>query len=879
MNSRKKKILIRRLIILGIVLIALAAIVYVFYRVYTIDNNTNYGDAPEIIFAEESKVKSYVMENDSLKFEMDPETTHFTLKDKNTGKVWYSNPTKWADDKLANIQRNKDFLASTLSIVYSSFGADIEWNNYTYSIQGKNFRILPQEDGSIRVDYTIGQIERVYLFPQAITEERYSAFTDAMGKKNSKVAGKMFSKKDPAKLKADELASLQALYPNIANQVLYVAKSDLTIKQKGELEKYFVDAGYTNEDLETDNLNLIQQEQSVNGPVFNVSVIYSLDAETGDFVVNIPYESLRCSTSAPLSMISVLPMFGAADLTQEGYMFVPEGGGSIIRYNNHKIKQATYVTNLYGMDYARITDEAKTENRTALPVFGMGQKDGSFICVIDEGDAFASITADISEKISSYNEVYARYNVIHYDKFKVSGGGTEPFYMYEKSIPDAQIVQRYRFIAGDSYVDMAHSFRSYLTQKYAQELVVSATQDMPVNVELIGAINKVVVKAGLPIDSVIAVTDFDQAGEIMTELQDAGVKDLSVRVTGWANGGVRQEVLTSVKTVRQLGGDKGMEKLIALAKEKDIDLYFDGITCFAYNSGLFEGFVPFSNAARYTTREQVKLYPFDIVTFRQSDWMDAFYLVTPAFAHKCADNLINDLVSHNAAGVAFRDIGRLLSGDYYDKRIVTREEVKNMDIATLKAASDKGLNISVKAGNFYALPYADIMTDMDLSGNSYAILDDDVPFYQIVAHGLKNYTGEPINLAGDYETALLECAEYGSGLNFTFMKSDTMVLQDTAYSCYTSSGYDRWKDEVIPMITTFQETMKGLNTIAICGHGRLDSKVTYTDYENGTRIYVNYDKLDYVADGITVPARSYVRYDMPAAAADITATEGGTENE
>ena len=35
-----------------------------------------------------------------------------------------------------------------------------------------------------------------------------------------------------------------------------------------------------------------------------------------------------------------------------------------------------------------------------------------------------------------------------------------------------------------------------------------------------------------------------------------------------------------------------MKKLISLAKERDVDLYFDGISCFAYDSGLLEGLFP-----------------------------------------------------------------------------------------------------------------------------------------------------------------------------------------------------------------------------------------------------------------------------------------------
>ena len=297
---------------------------------------------------------------------------------------------------------------------------------------------------------------------------------------------------------------------------------------------------------------------------------------------------------------------------------------------------------------------------------------------------------------------------------------------------------------------------------------------------------------------------------------------------------------------------------MAAAKDKDVMLSLDGISCFAYDSGLFDGFTAFSNAARFTTREQVKLYNYDIVTFQQSDWQESYYLVRPEYAQKCAGNLIRDLTERGAAGIAFRDLGNLLSADYYVQNTVTREQVKEMNIQTLKDAVDKGLYITIKEGNDYAVPYADMITDMNLTGNPYSIIDARIPFYQIALHGIKDYTGEAINLAGGYQTAMLECAEYGAGLSFSFMKEDTKVLRDTMYSCYTASGYSLWKDIAIPMINRYQEEMRGLNRRMITGHEQLTKDVSVTTYEDGTQVYVNYSDGEYRKGTVTVPARDYL---------------------
>ena len=851
---KKKRSLILRLLPWLIILAAIAAlIIFVFVPIYS-QQETKFGADPSVYEYEGDQKAPLTMESNNILFEMDPETTQFSVTDKKTGKVWQSNPDDRDKDPIAR-GVNKETLSSTLNVTYTTSGGEVELNNYTYSIMNRNYQITRGEDGSIRVDYAIGKIEKKYIVPVAITAERYDQFTGQMSKKNKKQVSSNYSLYEPSKLdKKDNKEEIIARYPSVTEQALYILKSDTSSTNKGKIEGLFAEVGYNEEEFAKD-MELVAEATNNNGPVFNASVVYRLDQD--ELIVEVPYDSLRCEGDYPMSYVSVLPYFGAAGTEQEGYMLLPEGGGALIDYNNGKLSQSAYYANLYGWDYATERKEVISETRNAFPVFGMGQPDGSFICVIEGASSYAGINADIAGRFNNYNFVYAKYNVIHYDRFNVSNRTAQLLYMYEKQIPDDTVVQRYFFTEGDNYVDMANIYGKYL-RRDPELRYESASADVPVNVELVGAIDKKVPKLGVPVKTVLPMTTFEQADAIISELLEEGIKDLNVRMTGWANGGVRQKVLTGVHTLNELGGDSGMKKLIASAKDKGINLFFDGISCFAYDSGLLEGFLPFSNAARFTTREQAILYNYSTVTYRQSDWQDVYYLVRPDYAQKCADNLINALKDRDAAGVAFRDIGNLLSADYYMQNTVTREQVKEMNVQTLRDAVAKGLKISIKEGNNYAIPYADMITDMNLTGNTYAIIDHRIPFYQIALHGMKDYTGESINLAGDYQTALLECAEYGAGLNFTFMKEDTSVLRDSMYSCYRAASYDRWKDIVTPMIRRYQTEMAGLNRQTIVDHKQLAEEVSETTYADGTKVYVNYSSLDYRGNGVTIPAREYL---------------------
>lgn len=816
----------------------------------------------------EGKPETVTLENDALKFELDTGSTQFKLTEKASGREWTSIPDNAANDPVAkSSMANLYALQSTLLMTYTDRDkgtADIAFNNFQRSIMNGTYEIGEITDHSLEVHYSIGDISKIYLMPYAITEERYQFFTEKMkselglskSKLNSKI-GNIYIIYSPETLatKSDaEKEAILAQYPSAAEQPIRV----LDTSKKADyqtISDYFVKVGYSQEDYDLDQ-QLIASSAAVEKPVFNVTIRYILDGN--DFVVEVPYDQIHYRANFPITSVTVLPMFGAAGTEDEGYMFIPEGGGALINFNNRKLSQNSYYANMYGWDWGTYRKEVINETKSAFPVFGMAKNGGSFICVMEGASSYGSVQADISNRYNSYNWVCAKYTVLHGDQYNVSNKTGTLVYMFEKQLPKDTIRQRYRFVDGTSYVDMAKAYGQYLRKRYPDLEETKLDGSMPVNMELVGAINKRVVKFGLPVDSVTPTTTFAEAETMIGKLKDSGVKNLSVRMSGWANGGVNQRVLTSVRVLRELGGNNGMIRLIDYAKAQSVPLYFDGISCFAYDSGIFNGFLVMRDAARYTTRERVQLYPYYAITFRPMDWEDPFYLVQPSYAKRMADNLVEALRERGAYGVAFRDVGSILSGDYNVNDLTTREQVKQMQITSMMGAKASGEAVMIKEGFDYALPYADMITDMDMQGTAYSIIDSAVPFYQIAIHGAVSYTGQPINLANDWWTELLRCAEYGAGLNFTFMARDAKILQDTTYSGYFGAYFDAWDEEAIQLVNEYQKAMAGLNSLEITDHARLTPTVSVTTYENGAKVYVNYDTEDYLADGVKVPARSYI---------------------
>lgn len=803
----------------------------------------------------EGDEQEYILENDTLAFVLDPSTTQFMVKVKETGEVWYSNPQDADEDALA-LNVDKDKLKSTLLLTYSTInGVDTLYNNYSYSMEKQIYNIEQGED-YIKVNYTIGDMEKEYIIPPVITEERMDAFLAAMSKSDAVMVSDYYKKYDINNLgKKDNKEELLSSYPILETEVIYVLRDTTKDNVKAKFEIYFADAGYTTEDYQADKA-LDMKEKTSEKPAFNVSMVYRLDGE--DLLVDVPMGEIEYKEDYPLLYLNVLPYFGAAGTEDEGYMLVPEGGGSIIRFNNEKLAQNSYYANVYGWDMAQDRSAVVHETKTYFNAFGMARDNASFLCILEEGAPYASIQADISGRVNSYNSVNAIYNVVHREQYDVVDRYNGNMFVYEESIPEENITHRYRFVDSGSYVDMAQSYGSYLQEQYGDYLTMRTDEQTPVVIELLGAIDKVKQVFGVPVSKPLKLTSYEEGVEILEQLQQEGMQNLSVKLTGWMNGGVEQKILQDVDLISELGGRKGYSQLVNYTKENQIPLYLDGVTNYAYSSNLLDGFLVVRDAARFVSKEDAELYEYNPITYGKRKQADTYYLLRGSVIDRMAQNLAIQ-AQKDQLNVSFRDMGNELSSDYNVKDFMSRQAALESQAERLKSIRDSGTNIMINGGNDYAIAYSDVVSNMDLTGSRYTIIDETVPFYQLAVHGYVNYTGESLNLAGNYEEELLAAAEYGAGLSFTLMKETSFALQNTMYTRYFGASFDGWHDKMLEIYDRYNAEMGHIFNQKMVNHEILDKKLTCTTYEDGTRVYVNYGyEAGTTENGILIPARDYV---------------------
>lgn len=854
-KSDAAKAAIRKGIITTTVVVVVAAIIGI--GVWAIGHFSKSDEEDRVVLAKkyEGPDKDYVLENDNLVLTVSSDTSQFSVYNKNTGKTWYSNPQDREDDNIA-LPVDRDKLGATLLLTYSTKnGVDTLFDNYTYSMKNQMYDI-EQGDDYIKVMYSIGIVEKEFVIPPAITAENMDKLLAVLEKKEATKILDYYKDYDINNLgKKDNKDELLERYPILGTEPIYALRDTTKDNMKGKLEEYFEKAGYTTEDWERDKL--LDTSVSVSAkPVFNISIIYRL--EGNDLVAELPFEEMEYKESYPIYNIAVLPYFGAAGIEDTGFMVVPEGGGAIIDFNNGKVTQNYYYANLYGWDMAQERKAVVHDTDVYFNTFGMSKNEDSFICILEDGVSYGAIQADISGKTNSYNSVYAVYNVLHRNQYDVSDRTTTAMFVYEDSLPAESIVQRYRFIDEDDYVSMAKEYGEYLTDKYAGYLTENDDTQAPVNIEILGAVDKIKQVFGVPVSKPLKLTTYNEALDIISGLYEKGMTNMSVKLTGWMNGGVRQNVLKHVKPVSELGSKKDLKKLISSTAGLGIDFYLNGVTNYEYDSNIFDGFIEFRDSAKYISKKRTALYEYSTISYGQEKWKEGYHLLKASLIWDNADTLAK-VAGKYGAGVSFEDYGCDLSSDFNKNELVTRQESLIKQAGQLKGYKDSGKQVMINRGNDYAIAYADIVMNMELMGSNYSIIDRFIPFYQIAVHGLVNYTGESLNLAQDYTDELLKSAEYGAGLSFTFMDESLFALQSTYYTKYFGADYSAWGDKAVEIYTRYNNELGNVFNQRIVNHSFESDTLTCTTYEDGTKVYVNYGyKDDKTSDNHTVPARDYL---------------------
>lgn len=641
-------------------------------------------------------------------------------------------------------------------------------------------------------------------------------------------------------------------------------------------------AGYTPEDAVVDHEQFGVAPPYPDLRNFAISVEYVLDGDS--FVARIPGDRIEYphrvidpatgeEVSYPLANISLLNYFGAAYTDSHGYILVPDGSGALIYTNNGKTGATLYNRRVYGTDYAQqpLPEFTTVElGQIHLPVFGLKDNDQAFLAVIEKGDAMARIEAAVAGMRDSYNKVWASFDFIPQVRVYMEAEGELihlrqlSLNMYQARPYQGDMTVRYHFLTGNdaNYSGMARRYQEYLVEKHGLSRL-DPGQEMPLILDVVGGIDRIRPVFGVPSNVVEPLTTYSQAEAIIQDLKDAGVDALQVRFLGWLRGGMNHIFPDRVRLESKIGSQNELTRLGATLAAAGVGFYPSVDFTVVHRDRAVDGFVSFLHASRFLNRNQAFVNTHNLATL-QPDPARRRPLVSPREYDRMVGGFIQDYSRLGIGGLALGDLGRRLVSDFrLDlNKLVDRQQALEIVVQQMQRMKELGLNLVIDGANAYALPYASYVVNAPWYSRGAPIIDEAIPFYQMVVSGYIGYASPAANLLPqDRQRYFLKLLESGSLPAFAVAHAEGSMVKKSSFDHLYSLSYEANRGDILSLYHEVQGILGGLWRERIVEHSCIQKTVCTTTYENGTRMVVNYGDESVEIDGVTVPPMGYARFD------------------
>lgn len=818
-------------------------------------------------------------------------TGEIAVVDTATGQTYFSNPYDIASGYQTISDPIKQELLSQLMITFLENDVTKEMNSYKEAALRNQITKKNIKNG-IRVEYILGEEQTTRLVPRLIKVERFEELilANITTEFELEKVNAFYSKKDKddPNLTARGVAEMQAKFPITLSMAVYVCDPEIKSRELRVLENIIKTycPNYTYEELDYDHELTEYTGDDAAPPRFRMALQYTLN-ENG-LEVRLAANGIEFDESAyQFQQVSVLPYFGAGSNEFTGYSVIPDGSGSIIRFEDFKDKSVNISGQMYGSDYAyhEITGQhsevmrmpyygivvnvdkeilppeeettATTTTTTASTAVGTSDMEGmeveepepivldydnGFLAIIIEGDSLATLMAECGGTLHPYNTVYPmftprpsdEYNLA--DSISVSGNATWTVTSKRKYTDSYRI--QYIFLRDEALAEengisdyykaewtgMATAYRDYFTAK--------------------GDLTK------LTADQVQA--------DIPLYIETFGSIETTERIASFP-----VEVDTPLTTFEDI---KAMHTELTSMGVGNVNFKLNG-----YANGGLNPTIPyklkwtkvvggeegFTDLAKYAAENNFNIYPdFDFAYMHQQELFDGFSMkkhavrtiddryttrraydaatqsfdssfalaISPAFFEHFYEKFGPTYLSYGNDAISVTTLGTDLNSDFDEDEPYHREDNKGFTLDLLEKIDADYSSVMVEGGNSYAVKYADVIIGASLTSSNYVKASESIPFLGMVYHGSKVFTGSATNMEGDINEAILHAIENGAGMYFILSYQNTAELKENfRLSKYYSVNYDIWKNDLAEYYTTLNEATKDLQTSYIVDHEFLDA--------------------------------------------------------
>ena len=652
-------------------------------------------------------------------------------------------------------------------------------------------------------------------------------------------------------------------------------------------------------------------DNSAQKPVIRCALEYTF-TDDGSLSVRLPANSITFDeTKYTLKTISPLNYFGAGNMENAGYVFYPDGSGTIVEfddfYNATKKTALNLSGQVYGKDFCYSKVTGANREQITMPVFGIVNDvkanpltaarygvdtvTNGYFAILEEGASLAELGFTSGGMTHSFIGAFSLYNPYPSDEYDLSEtlsvGSLGKYFIVSESKYTGSYVTRYVMLTDDtvgkqaygeksyyasSYVGMANYYRDFLKDNGVLEQLEKVSDDIPLYVEVLGAMNITAKFLSFPISKSIPLTTFanvatmyeeiskcedyvvkkieeyeslaakekDEVQKYQYEKQAAryrelkgevsNIRNINFKLTGFTNGGVVSTYPTKIKWEKVCGGKSGFKSLAKKATEAskvsgiNFSIFPDFDFSYINKTKAFDG-VSFKTDAsrmvdnRYASKQEYNSILQTYVLLRST-------VVNTSALSRLYGKFNSKYSGYGVKTLSVASLGSDLNSNFDENNPINRE-TSSQNVASILDAmvNESGYQVMVDKGNAYAVEYATHILNVSTDSSHFRFSSYAVPFIGLVYHSYVNYTGTPLNYSGSPDYDLLRAIECGASLYYILCYQNTPHMKDNEMlSKYYGVDYVQWYDDIVVNHKYLDDAIGDLQDYEIVDHAILKAE-------------------------------------------------------
>lgn len=554
-------------------------------------------------------------------------------------------------------------------------------------------------------------------------------------------------------------------------------------------------------------------------------------------------------TNGVLLDVSVLHFFGSADMSEKGYILLPDGSGAAIRFNNGKTNAGSAEYSVYGTDALQKKDYKEINvNSLKFPMFAFmreGETAESLTAYVTEGDALAKLTATVSDEQNPYNTVYFTFNYRPYALTTLLDRTSKSQNIYiasKKSVSCGRF--ELEFVAKSGEEARLGNTAAYVGEKLFKDKAEKKTEEYSVFFDAYMGIYKQVYTLGIPHNTNFILTTIDDLKTVADDFANSVIMLHGITDYGAISNKINGKWDLSSK-IGKMSDYRELEKAAELFPYSELTR-FDKQTLFC--NSIF-------HSARAVTGKSLQEYYYNPATGLAEG--QSSYLLRASKLSYFAEKYIRSLNKSNITSAAPVSLG---NSPYTDNLRSDREATKNEMIKALKSFKNNNISVLLSNPDGYALAYADKILSLPTGSSAHRLLDFDIPFAQMVIGKYISYSSEPINLCGDMESAVLNAAASGSSLSFAISGSGYYNIIDTDLDFLYSADYSLLREQAKSLSEEYSKRLNSTAGSYITDFAVLEDGITQTCFSNGQSVLVNRTNKEYANGETVIEAKDYILF-------------------